>query len=88
MGRDFNATSISDSKQIQTYMTQFQPVVKQNDKLMKSMKELPDQFKVANEKVINSFSAQIIHEINKDLKTMQLNILKLIKESVKQEVLN
>ena len=53
---------------------------------MSQMKTLPDQFKVTNEKVINSFSAQIIHEVNKDFKALQLNVLKLIKESVKQEV--
>lgn len=67
-------------------MTQFQPVHDQNEKLMSSMKALPEQFKSTNEKVINSFSAQIIHEVNKDFKTLQLNVLKLIKETVRQEV--
>lgn len=50
------------------------------------MKALPEQFKVTNEKAINSFSAQIIHEVNKDFKTLQLNLLKTIREAVKQEV--
>lgn len=67
-------------------MTQFQPVHDQQEKLAVSMRALPEQFKVTNEKVMNSFSAQIIHEVNKDFKTLQLNVLKLIKESVKQEV--
>lgn len=75
-----------DSKQVHSYMTQFQPVHEQQERLLTSMRALPEQFKVTSEKVVNSFSAQIIHEVNKDFKTLQLNVLKLVKETVKQEV--
>lgn len=67
-------------------MTQFQPVHEQNEQILVTMKALPEQFKVSNEKVINSFSAQIIHEVNKDFKTLQINVLKLLKDSIKTEV--
>lgn len=63
-------------------MTMFNPVHDQQEKLLSMMSILPEQFKSTNEKVINSFSAQIIHEVNKDFKTLQLNILKVIKQEV------
>lgn len=66
-------------------MTQFQPVHDQQEKLLTTMRGMPEQFKVTNEKLINSATAQILHEVNKDFKTLQLNVLKLIKESVKQQ---
>lgn len=64
-------------------MSQYQPL---HDETTSLLMAVPDQLKSASEATINTCTNRIQHDINKDLKTLQVNLVKTLRDSVKKEV--
>ncbi|GAB0093302.1 Enhancer of mRNA-decapping protein 4 homolog [Sergentomyia squamirostris] len=73
-------------RQLEAYMTELQPVRDRSEETVNLVRSLPEQLKVSNDKMINSCTAQIMHDLNKDFKSLQMNLLKSVKESIKTEM--
>lgn len=50
------------------------------------MRAVPEQLRGLNEATVNMCTQRVSGEINKDIKVMQSNLLKTLKENIKQEV--
>lgn len=56
------------------------------DELKQLLQTLPVQLKTANESAVASCTSQMNHDIQRDLKAMQMNLVKTIRDNVKNEV--
>uniref|UniRef100_A0A1B0CH76 Uncharacterized protein n=1 Tax=Lutzomyia longipalpis TaxID=7200 RepID=A0A1B0CH76_LUTLO len=63
-------------RQLEVYVMQQQPIQEKSDETNKLVRGLPEQLKLSNDKMINSCSAQIMHDLSKDFKSLQMNLLK------------
>lgn len=61
----------------------YEPV---HSELVNLMRNIPEQLRGLNDATANSCSQRVSNDINKDLKTMQANLLKTLKENIKMEV--
>lgn len=50
------------------------------------MRAVPDQLRNLNEATVSMCTQRVTGEINKDIKVMQANLLKTLKENIKVEV--
>lgn len=50
------------------------------------MRAVPEHMRSLNEATVNMCTQRVSGEINKDIKVMQVNLLKTLKENIKQEV--
>lgn len=56
------------------------------DELTRLLQTLPAQLKAANDSAVSSCTSQMNHDIQRDLKAMQVNLVKTIRDNVKNEV--
>lgn len=56
------------------------------DELTGLLQALPAQLKAANDSAVISCTSQMNHDIQRDLKAMQVNLVKTIRDNVKNEV--
>lgn len=73
----------SDTNQLTAYTKMYEPV---HSELVNLMRNIPEQLRGLNDATANSCSQRVSNDINKDLKTMQANLLKTLKENIKMEV--
>lgn len=73
-----------DSKQFETYFAQYEPA---HDEIIVQLNAVPEQLKKAADSTIVACTAQLSHDIQRDLKTMQVNLVKTIRDNVKNEVI-
>lgn len=57
------------------------------DELTRLLQTLPAQLKTANDNAVSSCTSQMNHDIQRDLKAMQVNLVKTIRDNVKNEVI-
>lgn len=50
------------------------------------MRAVPEQLRNLNEATVNVCTQRVSSEINKDIKTMQANLVKSLKDNIKMEV--
>lgn len=50
------------------------------------MRAVPDQLRNVNEATVSMCTQRITGELNKDIKAMQINLAKTLKENIKMEV--
>lgn len=72
-----------DSKEFESYIVQYEPI---QDELIGLLQSIPEQLKLASDTTISGCTAQLNGEIQKDLKAMQVNLVKTIRDNVKNEV--
>lgn len=72
-----------DTKQFDAYMSQYQPMQEETTSLLLAV---PDQLKSSSEATIATCTNRIQSEITKDLKALQVNLVKSLRDSVKKEV--
>lgn len=72
-----------DAKQFETYFAQYEPV---HDEMVTLLNALPVQLKQATDSAVTAYTAQLNHELQRDLKSMQVNLVKTIRDNVKNEV--
>lgn len=72
-----------DTNQLAGYTKTYEPI---HAELVKLMRTIPDQMRNMNDMIVNSCSQRVTNEVNKDLKSMQSNLLKNLKENLKLEV--
>ncbi|KAJ6649871.1 Enhancer of mRNA-decapping protein 4 like [Pseudolycoriella hygida] len=73
----------SYTKQFEAYMSQYQPMHDETTSLLLSV---PDQLKSVSEATITSCTNRIQTEMLKDLKALQVNLAKSLREAVKKEM--
>lgn len=56
------------------------------DELTRLLQTIPSQMKVANDSAVNACTNQMNHDIQRDLKALQVNLAKTIRDNVKNEV--
>lgn len=56
------------------------------DDLTRLLQTLPALLKAANDSAVSSCTSQMNHDIQRDLKAMQVNLVKTIRDNVKNEV--
>lgn len=54
--------------------------------LVNFMRSVPEQLRVLNDATVTTCTQKVSTDINKDLKVMQTNLLKTLKENIKSEV--
>lgn len=57
-----------------------------HNELVNLMRSVPEQLKQLSDSTVNSCSQKVSSDINKDLKVIQANILKSLKDNLKNEV--
>lgn len=72
-----------DSNQLQTYTKMYEPI---HTELVNFMRSVPEQLRALNDATVNSCTQRVSNDINKDMKTMQTNLLKTLRENIKTEV--
>lgn len=65
------------------YTKMYEPI---HAELANLMRAVPEQLRNLNEATVNMCTQRVSGEINKDIKVMQVNLLKTLKENIKQEV--
>ncbi|XP_059609368.1 enhancer of mRNA-decapping protein 4 homolog [Phlebotomus argentipes] len=73
-------------QQLDAFIMQQQPIQDKSEETHKLLRGISIQLNMSNDKMINSCTAQIIHDLNKDFKSLQINLQKTIKECVKTEM--
>lgn len=66
-----------------SYTKMYEPI---HAELTNFLRSVPDQLRSLNEASVNVSTQRVSNEINKDIKTMQVNLLKTLKENIKMEV--
>lgn len=66
-------------------MSQYQPMQEETTSLLLNV---PEQVKTASETAITTCTNRLQNEIMKDLKAMQGNLVKALRDTVKKEVLS
>lgn len=64
-------------------MTQYQPIHEQSSALLAA---IPVQIKSVSEASIASCAEQLQNDITKDLKALQMNLVKVLRENIRKEV--
>lgn len=72
-----------DANQLSEYTKTYEPIHKE---LVTLMKSVPDQLKHLSDATISSCTQKVSSDINKDLKAIQSNLLKTLKDNIKNEV--
>lgn len=75
---------ISDVKQFDAYISQYQPA---HDEIIGLLNKMPEQLKSLTSGSIASCSSQIHSDIAKDLRTLQVNLTKSLRDNIKIEVI-
>ncbi|XP_037024595.1 enhancer of mRNA-decapping protein 4 homolog isoform X1 [Bradysia coprophila] len=73
----------SYTKQFDAYMSQYQPL---HDETSSMLLSVPEQLKSAGEASIATCTNRIQTDISKDLKALQVNLVKTVRDSVKKEI--
>lgn len=73
----------SDTNQLVNYTKMYEPIHAELGNLMRAV---PDQLRNVNEATVSMCSQRIITELNKDIKSLQTNLTKAIKDNIKVEV--
>ena len=76
-------TLLSDSKQFESYISQYQPM---HEDIINQIQILPEKFKSINDSSVNQCANQINQQVLKDLKSLQMNLIKSLRENIKTEV--
>lgn len=58
-----------------------------HNELVNLMRSVPDQLKLISDSTVSTCTQKISHDINKDLKAIQANLLKTLKDNIKNEVI-
>lgn len=82
---DFLKFDFPDTNQLSQYTKTYEPI---HTELVKLLRSVPDQLRSMNDTTVTSSTQRVSAEINKDLKSMQSNLLKSLKENIKMEVSN
>lgn len=72
-----------DTNQLANYTKMYEPI---HAELANLMRAVPEQLRGLNEGTVNMCTQRVTGEINKDIKAMQLNLLKTLKDNIKMEV--
>lgn len=73
----------SDTNQLANYTKMYEPIHAELGNLMRAV---PDQLRQVNEATVSMCSQRIIAELNKDIKSLQVNLNKALKDNIKLEV--
>ncbi|XP_055296288.1 enhancer of mRNA-decapping protein 4 homolog isoform X3 [Sitodiplosis mosellana] len=79
----FNKGTIAYTNQLASYTKMYEPI---HAELANLMRAVPEQLRSLNEATVNMCTQRVSGEINKDIKVMQVNLLKTLKENIKQEI--
>lgn len=79
----FSKKKIPDTNQLASYTKMYEPI---HAELANLMRAVPDQLRNLNEATVSMCTQRVTGEINKDIKVMQANLLKTLKENIKMEV--
>ncbi|XP_031617309.1 enhancer of mRNA-decapping protein 4 homolog isoform X2 [Contarinia nasturtii] len=79
----FNKGTIAYANQMANYTKMYEPI---HAELINIMQTVPEQLRSLNEASVNVCTQRVSNEINKDIKTMQVNLLKTLKENIKMEI--
>lgn len=79
----FNKGTIAYSNQLISYTKTFEPI---HNELLNFIRLVPDKLQALNDTTVSTCTQKVSGEINKDLKVMQINLLKTLKENIKSEV--
>lgn len=74
---------LEDTNQLANYTKMYEPIHAELGNLMRAV---PDQLRNVNEATVSMCAQRIITEMNKDMKLMQTNLTKALKDNVKVEV--
>lgn len=75
--------SFPDTNQLAGYTKMYEPI---HAELSNMMRAVPDQLRSLSDATVNMCTQRVSSEINKDIKTMQVNLLKTLKDNIKMEV--
>lgn len=75
--------SVADTNQLASYTKMYEPI---HAELSNLMRAVPDQLRNLNEATVSMCTQRITGEMNKDIKNMQVNLLKALKDNMKMEV--
>lgn len=79
----FNKGTIAYSTQMTAYTKMYEPI---HNELLNFIRSVPDKLQALNDATVSTCTQKVSGEINKDLKVMQVNLLKTLKENIKSEV--
>lgn len=79
----FNNGTIAYSNQMTTYTKMYEPI---HNELLNFIRSVPEKLQALNDATVTNCTQKVNGEINKDLKVMQINLLKTLKENIKSEV--
>lgn len=78
-----NIHTIPDVKHIDAYISQYQPV---HEEIIGLLNGMPETLKAISANSVTSCTTQIHNDIAKDLRTLQLNLTKSLRDNIKNEV--
>lgn len=76
----------SVSKQFEFYMMQYQPHHDNSEEVLSIVQRLPENIQASNDKTISNCATQMSTDLNKDFKVLQGNLLKTIKDNIRNEI--
>lgn len=79
----FNKGTIAYTNQMTSYTKMYEPI---HAELVSFMRSVPEKLQLLSDSTVNTCTQRVGGEINKDLKIMQTNLLKTLKENIKSEV--
>lgn len=74
---------LTDANQLSSYTKMYEPI---HNELVQLMRSVPEQLKQLTDSTVSTCTQKVSSEINKDLKAIQANLLKSIKDNLKNEV--
>lgn len=80
---NFSICRFADANQLSAYTKMYEPI---HNELITLMHSVPDQLKQLTDSTVSTCTQKVSHDINKDLKTIQANLLKTLKDNIKNEV--
>lgn len=79
----FSKGAIGFTKQLSTYTQMYEPI---HNELLNLMRSVPEQLRSLNDATVTTCTQKVTNEVNKDLKMLQTNLLKTLKDNIKSEV--
>lgn len=74
---------LSDTNQLASYTKMYEPI---HAELGNMMRAVPEQLRSLSDATVSMCTQRVTNEINKDIKTMQVNLMKTMKDNIKMEV--
>lgn len=79
----FHNGTIAFGEKLNAYTKMYEPI---HSEILNLMRAVPDQLRSLNDATVSSCTQRVTNEVNKDLKVLQSNLLKTLKENIKSEV--